>query len=255
MSKRKEQEENIEENELVSYLEDKVGHLKPYWSHITLGVCAAILALLALVFVWDQGKKAEAAAWQALNIGKNNLDQSGDNNSLLDFADQNPDHLAGLWALLYSADAEVRAGLAELGNDRDAGFAKIKKAQDFYKKIVDSSASKTPMLQRRSTYGLAYAYESHGDFDQAQPIYQSLVDAGEENPLFKVASVGLKRVQNEDMKTFFASFKAYVPVSAEEAPGARLPKRPDISFPTMSEQPNSGGGEFGAEESSEQPGE
>lgn len=258
MSKRKVKEEELqqmEENELVSYLEEKAGHLKPYWGQITLGICIAILALLGGVFLWDQGNQTEAATWQMLNIGKNNLDRTDDNNSLLDFANQYPDHPAGLWALLYTADSEMRGGLSELGNDREAGFEKIKKAQGLYKQIVDSSTKKTPLLQRRSSYGLAYAYESSGDFEQAEPLYQSLVDAGEDNPLFKVANEGLTRVQSDDMKSFFAKFQEFVPATAEEAPGARLPKRPDISFPSAAAQPNSGGGEFGSEASADATGE
>ena len=244
MSKRKEQEQQIEENDLVSYLEEKLGHLKPYWSQITLGICIAILALLGGVFLWNQGQAAEAAKWQMLNIANGNYRRSLDNTSLTDFADQYPDDPAGLWALLYSADAEMRAGLAELGNDRDAGFAKIQKAQGFYKKIVDSNAKKTPLLNRRSTFGLAYAYESNGDFDDAEALYQSIVDSGE-NPLLEEATRGLARVNKDSpYRNFLVKFKEFVPATAEEAPGARLPKRPDISFPTPAEQPNSGGGDF-----------
>lgn len=234
----------VEENDLVSYVEEKLGHLKPYWTHITLGVCVAILALLGGIFVWQKGKEGEAAKYQGLSIAYGNYARSQDNTSLKEFADQNPDDPAGLWALLFAADAEMREGLGQLANDRDAGFAKISKAKDFYQQIVDSNTKKSPMFQRRSVYALAYACESNGDFDAAKDLYSQIVESGEENPLFAEAERGLNRVTSPDMIAFFKNFKEFVPAADEEAPGAALPQRPDISLPDV-DQPDSGGGDFG----------
>ena len=195
--------------------------------------------------MWQQGQAAEGAKWQMLNIARANYERSGDNTSLKDFADQYPDDSAGLWALLYSADAEIRSGLSDLGTDREKGFDKVKKAQDLYKQIVDSTGNKSPMLKRRSIFGLAYAYESNGDFDKAKDLYQTLVDSGDSNPLFGEADRGLKRVTNPELAAFFEKFKAFVPATDEEAPGESLPQRPDITFPADTEQPNTGGGDFG----------
>ena len=251
MSKKK-QEQEIEDNELVSYFEEKLGHLKPYWSQITLGICLAILVMLGAVFLWQQNLAAEATKWQLLSIAQGNYSRTLDNRSLIEFADQYPDDQAGLWGLLYAADAEMRAGLNDLSTDRTAGFDKIKKAQKFYQNLVDSSVKKTTMLQRRSTFGLAYACESLGEFDRATELYNEIAgegqqdDGGDENPFYAEAKRALERTENEDYKKLYEQFRTFE-VTEEEAPGMKLPKRPDISFPDPEVQPDSGGGDFGSE--------
>ena len=250
MNKQKQQENEIGENDLVSYLEEKFGDLKPYWSHITLGICAVVLGILGALFFWQQGKTAEAAMYQNLAAAQDNYRVSLDNQSLKDLADQNPDHNAGMWALLYAADAELRGGLTDFTSDKKAGFDKIKKAQDYYKQIVDSTVKKSTMLQRRSTFGLAYAYESNGDFDEAAKLYEQFTTDENENPFTAEAKRGLNRCNDKDMVALFEKFRNFE-VAPEIAPGLQLPKRPDISFPDPEEQPNSGGGDFSADASSD----
>jgi tetratricopeptide (TPR) repeat protein len=247
MNKKKQQEHEIEENELVSWLEEKVGHLRPYYSQILLGICLVVLAGMAIAFFMRQAQAREAAKWQTLAIAQGNYMRTLDNTSLTDFADQYPDDKAGLWALLYAADAEMRAGLSDFTSDRKAGFDKITKAQNYYKRIVDSPVSKSTMLQRRSLFGLAYAYESSGDFDQARDIYQQIVELGDETPFAEDAARGLKRSTDPQYAALFEKFRDYAD-APETAPGVRLPQRPDISFPgTDSRQPDIGGGDFGVD--------
>jgi len=240
MNKRKQEENEIGENDLVSYLEEKMGHLKPYWTQITLGICILVLMLLAAVYLFDQGKKNEAGKWQALIEARLQYRNTGDNTLLVDFADQYPDDKAGLWALLWAADAEVRSGLAEFSSDRESGYTKVTKAQGFYQRIVDSNASKSTELQRRSVYGLAYAHESNGEFEKAAEFYQQLV---EDNPLSDDAKRGLARSTSQEFATVYNMFKEF-DAGEGTAPGLKLPRRPDISFPELGGQPNSGGGDF-----------
>ena len=105
------------------------------------------------------------------------------------------------------------------------------------------------MLQRRSLFGLAYAYESSGDFDLAEELYQQIVDLGEETPFAEVAARGLECSTNPQFAALFQKFRDFEG-DPESAPGLRLPQRPDISFPDLSAQPDAGGGDFGADESS-----
>ncbi len=242
MNKKKQQEQEMSENDLVSYLEEKLGHLKPYWSQIALGACVVVLGLLGIVYLFQLSQQAEAGKWQSLNEARVQYRNTGDNSLLVDFADQYPDDTAGLWGLLFAADAEMRSGLSDFSSDRKSGFDKITKAQDFYQRIVDSSATKTTELQRRSVYGLAYAFESNGEFDKAAGFYQQLVDAGEDNPFLKDAKRGLARSTSPEFAAVFDKFREFE--IDETAPGLKLPRRPDISFPELGAQPNTGGGEF-----------
>ena len=243
MNKRKQEENEIGENDLVTYLEEKMGHLKPYWTQITLGICIAVLMLLAAVYLFDQGKKNEAGKWQSLNEARMQYRNTGDNTLLVDFADQYPNDKAGLWALLWAADAEVRSGLAEFSSDRESGYTKVTKAQGFYKRIIDSSVSKSTELQRRSVFGLAYAHESNGEFEQAAEFYQQLA---EDNPFSDIAKRGLARSTSQEFATVYNMFRDF-DAGDGTAPGLKLPRRPDISYPELGAgQPNSGGGDFAA---------
>ena len=241
------------ENDLVSYLEEKFGHLKPYWSQIALGVCAVILAAVAGAYFMQQAQAQEAAKWQDLMIAQQNYRNNLNNDSLTRVADQYPDDVPGLWALLYAADAEVRSGLFDFLTDRQAGHDKITKAQRYYQRILDSSAQKSTGLQRRATFGLAYANESNGQFEEAANLYEQLVEI-ENNPFAEPAARGLKRCQDPAMAKLYAKFDSYVSPTAEEAPGMGLPKRPDISFPEVGDLQPDSGGDFNSETEDENAG-
>jgi tetratricopeptide (TPR) repeat protein len=218
--------------------------LKPYWTQIILGLVFLTVAILLGLFLWQQAQSAEADKWQRLSIAQTTYRFSEDNSNLAELAEQFPDAPVGLWAMLYSADADMRTGLSNFGSDKKAGFDKIAKAEASYRKIVDSTAEKSTELQRRSLFGLAYALESGGKFVDAAEAYRQLVDLGEDNPFYEEAERGLNRCQNPVMVELFEKFREFEPVEGE-APGDRLPARPDISFPEALAQPDSGGGEFG----------
>ena len=232
------------DNDLVNWLEEQFGHLKPYWSQIALGICAVVAVFIAAAFLWDQSRQQEAEKWQTLSYAQNDYLRSLDNTPLTLFAEQYPDDPAGLWALLFAADAEIRAGLADFGTDRKAGFDKIENSIGYYRKIVDSNAAKSTMLQRRSLFGLAYALESNGQFEEATELYRKLEELGDETPFADSVKRALERTTNNQFAELFQKFRDYEDVP-DEAPGMKLPQRPDISFPELgADQPDGGGGEF-----------
>ena len=244
MNKKKQEQEEVLENDLVSWLEEQFGQLKPYWAQIVLGLCAIAAVAIAATFLWDRARQAEADKWQTLSYAQTSYLRSMDNTPLLDFSDQYPDDPAGMWALLFAADGEMRSGLAEFSMDRKAGFDKIGKAVGYYRRIVDSNASKSTMLQRRSLYGLAYALESNGEFDEATKLYNELKSLGGDTPFAESVKRAVKRTEDPKFAKLFKQFREYEDVP-EEAPGMKLPQRPDISFPDLgAEQPDTGGGSF-----------
>ena len=247
MNQKKQQDNELGENELVSWLDQKMGHLQPYWSQIALGICVLFLTGIGIAFFLDRTQTAEATKWQGLAIAQGNYRRTLDNNDLIDFGGEYPNDPAGLWAMLFAADAEMRSGLADFATDRKTGFDKIRKAQEYYQQVVDSSVKKSTMLQRRSVFGLAYALESSGEFARAAELYQQLVDAADETPFTEVATRGLERATNPQFAALFEKFRDYA-ADPEVAPGMRLPPRPNITFPDPSaEQPDIGGGEFGSQ--------
>lgn len=243
MSKQKQQENEVNENELVTYFEEKLGHVKPYWSQIALGACIVIMAMIGGAYLLKQAQAMEAIKWQDLNVAVLNYKNNQDNTSLELIADQYPDDTPGMWALLYAADADVRSGLSDFLTDRTAGKDKIEKAQGYYQKILDSSVNKSTMLIQRTTFGLAYANESLGQFNEAQELYDQLAKI-DDCPFAADAKRGSARCQNPELVKLYNKFVEYVPPTEEEAPGVDLPERPDISFPELDNMQPESGGEF-----------
>ena len=60
------------------------------------------------------------------------------------------------------------------------------------------------MLQRRALFGLAYAMESLGEFDEAGKYYSQLIE--EDSELADVAKRGLARTQDRELRAFFEVF-------------------------------------------------
>ena len=152
-------------------------------------------------------------------------------------------------ALQLAGDYDMRTGLSKLSFDREGGIKLIEKARDSLQAVVDAPATqKSTMLQRRSTFSLAYAYESLGDFEKAKVLYQQLVDAAPDAAFADSARRGVKRTSNPEYVALYEKFKNHEDVLGD-APGPAIPQKPDISFPDLdgSETKTGGGGEFGSE--------
>ena len=142
---------------------------------------------------------------------------------LTDMADQFPEPISSRWALLITGDMALREGLPSIVTDREVSIRKLEKAKRLYQQVVESKFIKTPMLQRRALFGLAYTMESLGEFDEAAKYYSQLIEEGFE--LADAAKRGLARTQDEELRIFFEVFSK---APALETP---LPRRPDIDFP------------------------
>ncbi len=231
MSKTKKAEiQEIEQNMLVSWFEGNFGYLKPYYK--TIGIVAALLLLagllLAMIFKFRQEEQSQL--WNTTSIAATNSILEKKSSYLVDAADEMGDKPASLWARQLYANIELRQGLQQLSNDRDQGLKRIEKAADQLQKIIESSSNKSELLEVQSVYGMAYASESLGRFDDAKKYYGMIVDSGEENRFYEQAKLGLERSNNPLMASLYEKFKAR---EMGVAPGLKLPKAPDISFPEV----------------------
>lgn len=254
--KRKEvaEELHLNENDLTSWFEKKLGHLKPYTTQILMGLGLIFAIGLGAAYMVNARQAAYADQWRELNLALTDHRLSGNTQRLMNVAEDYPNQKAGMWSLQIAGDFDLQTGISQLSYDREGGFTVIKRAKTNLQKVVDASSSiKSTELQRRSLFSLAYACESLGEFDIAKAHYQKLVDEAPDSAFAGPARRGAARCNNVDMVALYDKFKAWEDIS-EDAPGPNVPKSPKIDFPEVDgdpvEQPNSGGGdlEFGKEE-------
>lgn len=241
---RKSQLPVVEEHDLTA-AEKLVEKLSPYGSMIALGIALLFLAFIAIAYFIKAGYIAKEREWQQLNASITEVGISGNTNSLKRVAEEYPESKAGLWALQLAGDYDLRTGLSQMTYDREGGMQLINKATESLQKVVDAPADiKSPMLQRRSTFSLAYALESVGEFGKANELYKQLVESAPDAAFAEPARRGVERTSDETYAALFEKFQKWEDILGD-APGPMIPERPDISFPSLGET-TGGGGDFGS---------
>ena len=224
---------------------------KPYWAHIALAVLSVIFASVLWSAWQGMSNESASAPWRELNNAMTQSGLTGDVSSLKEMAGENEGLAAANWALLMAGDNEVNRGIRMLVRDRVGGLKLIDKGVESLQKVVDApAASKTPMLQRRSTFMMAYAKEALGKFGESKELYQSLLDAAPDSPFANVCRRGVSRCSNTDLAAVYDNFRNYEE-GAEVAPGPLVPDAPKLNideFKLPEGEPDTfSGGDFGGE--------
>lgn len=220
------QTEQLEQNELVEWLDKKFGHLRPYTSQILFGLLALIALGLAIAYLIHTRTDLQAKQWQTLSSAINTFSLDRQTSHLLNMVEEFPDAESSLWGLQLAGDIEMNEGLGILNSDPQSAIRKLEKAQKAYKKLLDSSTKKSTELIQRATYALAYCTESLGQFDEAKKIYQKIVDEAATSVYADPSKAALERLAQPEILAFYEAYKR-----SAVAPLGELPKRPDISFP------------------------
>jgi hypothetical protein len=224
-----------EPGEELSGAEKLVDSLRPHSSSIALGLALLFLVFVVATYFIKSNMDRNEDQWRLMNNKIAEVGITGNTSGLKEVIEEFPDGTAGLWALQLAGDYDLRQGISELAQDRAAGIKTIEKARDSLQKIVDApAASKNTMLQRRSTYSLAYANESLGKFAQAEALYQQIVDGAPESAFGKAAKRGIERTSNPVYVALYEKFSNWDD-SLAEAPGPPIPTTPDISFKEFDE--------------------
>lgn len=217
----------LQKNELADWVEQKLGGLKPHSNMILLVVLAVLLLLLVGGFWYNARENARSLPWRALQSAQISHDLTGQTSEFEQVYENFPDSMASLWALQISGDADLAGGLSKLVTDREGALKQIDRARKSLEKIRESTLPAIPdLLQERSLFSLAYAYESLGRFEDATRVFQRLVD---EHPDASIAIQVREALARLADPAFTAAFEKFASVGT--APGMKLPAIPDISFP------------------------
>jgi tetratricopeptide (TPR) repeat protein len=235
------QTEQLEKNELIEWLDQKFGHLRPYASQIVFGIVALIALSFAAAFFFKSRADLQASQWQNLNSAINTFALDRQTSHLLNMAEEYPDVEASMWALQLAGDVEMRNGLSTLNSDTSSAIRNLEKAKKAYEKLLESPVKKSPDLIQRATYSLGFCLESLGEFDEAKKIYQKVIDEAGSSVYGEPSRLALARLAQPEIVAFYEAYKR-----TAVAPVGELPKRPDISFPELGAE--SGSGEAGSTE-------
>jgi tetratricopeptide (TPR) repeat protein len=211
--------------------------LRPHLNLILLSLGALVLLFIALAWMLQTRQRAAEGEWMTFNQQLSLMSLTGNTSGIKEISEEFPNGSAGLWGLMLAGHFELDQGLRKLGGDRKEGFREIEKAKTTLKKVVDAPADqKSALLQIRSTYCLAYTYESLGEFESAKNLYQELVDQVPDSAFGKAAKRGLKRCTDPSFAKVFEKFRGWEDPFAV-APGTPTTQKQDISFPELPESP------------------
>lgn len=212
--------------------------IKPHTNLIMLGAVALFLLFIAIAWMFQSRARVVEGEWLSLNQALAVANMTGSAGTIKEVAEEYPDGVAGLWGLQMAGDFELRQGLQEIAKNRTEGMRTLEKARNTLKKVVEAPNSrKSTMLQVRSTFSLAYAHESLGEFDEARKLYQMLVEQAPESAFGQAAERGLSRCNDPGFAAVYDRFKQWEDPFAV-APGEPTTEKPDISFPDISETDN-----------------
>ena len=85
------QTEQLEQNELVEWLDKKFGHLRPYTSQILFGLLALMALGLAIAYLIYTRMDVQAKQWQTLNSAINTFNLDRQTSYLTNIAEEFPD--------------------------------------------------------------------------------------------------------------------------------------------------------------------
>jgi tetratricopeptide (TPR) repeat protein len=221
----------VNTEEEMNGLEKFFHALVPHASLIGLTLAALLLLFIALAWMYQTRVEMEEGQWITLTRRSGLFEVAGTTNILKEIAEEHPDSKAGLWALQFAGDRDLYNGLSKLASDRTEAIKEIEKAREAFRKIEEAPASlKSPELQRRSTYSLAYTYESLGQMDKAAELYRRLAEEAPESAFGKMAARGLARSRNPEFAAIYDFFKNW---EDPTAPGPLSNDLPNIDFPEI----------------------
>ena len=236
MNKKKQE---LEQNELVDSLETWLETIKPHLSKIAMFTIVGVLGIIAIAFWFNTRKAITESQWREYFVSSRFPDARG----MKTVAEMYPNTTVGNLALINSGDADAALGSRNIMLDKDDYGAKLRKAAEEYEKVLESS-SVSEFAKMRATYALGYSYESLGRFEDAQEMYQAVIDSYPDTAESELAAKSLTRINDPALTAIHAAFREWVPDSTDVAPGAQggfgtdsgLPPRPNISLPTAMEQ-------------------
>jgi tetratricopeptide (TPR) repeat protein len=216
-------------NALADWLGERIEALKPYSAAVSASALAIVIVVFASVIWFQNRESATANAWktyfEALDLEqqRSTVDARAKDDARAKFVEISEDFAKsspGLWARLSLADAQLAKGVDGLFGDRAGARKALDEAIDDYEAVLDTAPADS-LLAERAIFGLASAYESKDELDNARRQYQTLLDRWPNGAFSSLAKARLADLDRKATKEFYDWF-------AKQAPKVTPPKGPGI---------------------------
>ena len=242
--RRHELQKNVLADRIVNYVQT----VRPYGKSLVAVIIGAVAIIYTVTFLSGRQSSQNKAGWdkyyEAFHVALNSSGRNLDLRDLRDVAEDYQGTLAGRWAILAVGDFQLQSGMRLSYRNRAAGEKDLKGAIDNYGTILDQAEQ--PMLRQRALLGLAQAYESLNDIEEAQSHYKRLASQWPQSILGKVAKDRLDRLSKESSREMYAWYAKQDPsiyrrLSSDSTPPDQpprprpiyddLPMEPDLTLP------------------------
>jgi hypothetical protein len=190
-----------------------------------LAVVVAVVAVSVTIAVLS-GQRAtkNAAAWSSFYqvIGESGGNSERLPKQLDSVAKAHTGTSAALWSELAAGDFQLQAGIRHMFDDRSEAETSLEAAQKHFEAVIKGSDSQ-PMLSRRAKLGLAETLEAKNEPDEAEKVYQELVDKNKEDVFGKTAAERLSQVKRLNEAKWYAWFSKYKPAPPSDPFPGRTP--------------------------------
>ena len=205
-----ERRHELHTNALADWLGDQIERLRPYSRLAAAGVVAAVVALGLYGYLASQSSHRNEEGWKRFDVAYEALRQKGDAEDLVQLAQSSEfaGTSVGYWAALNLADFHLNEGINQLFSDRAAAAKSLRSAVDEYAQV--SKQTQLPMLADRAVLGIARAYESLNELDNARKHYEQLASKVS-GPFAVDAQQRLRDLGQDSTKRFYDWFFAATP--------------------------------------------
>jgi predicted negative regulator of RcsB-dependent stress response len=207
-------------NALADWLGEKIETLKPYSAAVSASAVAVLVVAFATVFWYQKREAGTAKAWESYFTALDERDPEKARSRLVQVSEDYAQSPAGLWSRLSLADAQLAKAMEALFQDRAAARKALDESVDDYLAVLKAAPADS-LLAERATFGLAEAYESKDDLENARQKYRELVDRWPDGAFSAMANQRLTDLDRKTTKEFYDWF-------AKQSPKPKLPPGPGI---------------------------
>ena len=237
----------LQRNDFAEWVETLIHHPK---MPMAVGAVVAGFVVVFLGMWWFQSSSdSRSASWAAHFEAADRAQFDGAVEPLARHAVDKGDPLARSWSRQLAADTKLGEGLGLLFSERAAGEKAIEEAATGYQEVLSQNPAGS-FIHGRAVFGHAIAMEALGKTTEALAGYQSIVDAGPDTALGRLAQAYIDNLKSvEAPEAFVERFVAHTPTlptppdfgggldpfgpvpPAPSGTGSGLRPLPDISFP------------------------
>lgn len=180
----------LEQNDLATWLTDKVEAIKPQLPLIGVGLVALVAAIIGMNSWKASAEAAKADRWRDFSVAVEGVQP---NLSLLkEAAEANPGTTVEEWSEVTWADGRLFQASRQYFSNRDAANTAIDEAIEVYQRMVTAKDRK---VAERAKYQLARAYELQGKLDEAKEQYGKVTGAFAEVAVARAEELDSTEVQ------------------------------------------------------------